>query len=270
MSWLNTRIATLIAFGVGSLVISMSISAESNPWLEDDRLKLSAGTFISDHDSDFRISNNELGIGTDLNFEDDLGLEDSQTVFRLAGHYRFAAKHRVAFSYVDLSRDGTTLTTFPILIDDTFYRSGTVLKTEFDYKVIKLAYAYSFWQNDKFDISVSAGGYIFDVDLRITPDEGQKEGESGTAPFPMFGLHFDYRISDRLMLIAGYEYFTINQDDFEGELIDFVIGLEYQAYKKFGLGIGYNNVGIFAEDSDENDEFEYDYDGILAHITYSF
>jgi hypothetical protein len=236
MSWLNTRIVTLIAFGVASLV----------------------------------MSNSTLGIGTRLSFEDDLGLEDSQTVFRLAGHYRFAATHRVAFSYVDLSRDGTTLTTFPIIIDDTFYRRGTRLKTEFDYKVIKLAYAYSFWQNDKFDISVSAGGYIFDIDLEITPDEGQREGDSGTAPFPMFGLHFDYRINDRLMLIAGYEYFTIDKNEFEGELIDFGVSLEYKAYKNFGIGIGYNNVGIFAEDSDENDELEYDYDGLLAFISYSF
>jgi len=270
MSWLGTRIVLAKFVGVSWLATSLSLSAEPNPWLEDDRFKLSAGTFISDYDSDFRISNSKLGIGTRLSFEDHLGLEDSKTVFRLAGHYRFSAKHRLDFSYVDLSRDGKTTTTFPIIIDDTFYRRGTKLKTKFDYRVIKLAYAYSFWQTDRFDIAVSAGGYIFNVDLNITPDEGQKEGESGTAPFPMFGLQLDYRLTERLMLIAGYEYFTIDKSNVEGELIDFVVGLEYKAFKKIGLGIGYNNVSIFAEDSEDNDEFEYDYDGIIAYVTYSF
>jgi len=270
MSRLNRRTITAICIGVGWLVSSLSVFAESNPWLEDDRFKLSAGTFISDYDSEFRISNSRLGIGTLLSFEDHLGVEDSKTVARLAGHYRFSAKHRAEFSYVDLSRDGKAVTTFPIIIDDTFYRTGTILKTDFDYRVFKLAYAYSFWQTDKVDISASAGGYIFDVDLRITPNEGEKESESGTAPFPMFGLHFNYRITDRLMLIAGYEYFTIDKSEAEGELIDVVVGLEYKAYKKIGLGIGYNNVSISAENPEDKDEFDYEYDGILAYFTYSF
>jgi len=270
MPWLNTRLVFVICLGPGWLFTSTSLSAESNSWLEDDRFKLSAGTFISDYDSDFRISNDELGIGTLLSFEDHLGLEDSKTVFRLAGHYRFSAKHRVNFSYVDLSRDGKTVTTFPIIIDDTFYRKGTRLKTQFDYRVLKLSYGYSFWQTEKFDFSASVGGYIFNVDLNVIPSEGPKEGESGTAPFPMFGLHLNYRLTDRLMLVAGYEYFTIDRNDIEGELIDVILNLEYKAFEKVGLGIGYNNVSISADNSDDNDKFEYDYDGILAYITYSF
>jgi hypothetical protein len=270
MSWKKIRLVVVLCAGVGWLFTSLNLSAEPNPWLEDDRFKLSAGTFISDYNSDFRLSNDKLGIGTRLSFEDHLGLEDSKTVFRLAGHYRFSAKHRMDFSYVDLSRDGTAITTFPIIIDDTFYRRGTRLKTRFDYRVIKLAYAYSFWQTDKYDISASAGGYIFNIDLNLTPSDGPKEGESGTAPFPMFGLHLYYRFNERLMLNAGYQYFTINKNDIEGELIDVILSLEYKAFEKVGLGIGYNNVSIYAEDSDDNDEFEFEYDGILAYITYSF
>ena len=266
----SVRIIIIICFSAGWLVTSLSAFAESNLWLDEDRFKLSLGTFILDYDSEFRLSNSKLGIGTQLSFEDDLGLEDSRTVARLAGHYRFAAKHRVEFSYVDLSREGKATTKFPIVVDDTFYRTGTRLKTDFDYKVIKLAYGYSFYQTDKTDLSVSAGGYIFDVDMRITPNEGAEEGESGTAPFPMFGLHLNYRLSDRLMLIAGYEYFTIDKNDVEGELVDVIIGLEYRPASKFGLGLGYNNVAISAEDTDDNDDFDYEYDGILAYLSYSF
>ncbi len=264
------RIIGVVCFSAGWLVTSLSAFAESNPWLDNDRFKLSLGTFILDYDSEFRLSNSELGIGTQLSFEDHLGLEDSRTVARLAGHYRFAAKHRVEFSYVDLSREGKATTRFPILIDDTFYRTGTTLRTDFDYQVFKLAYAYSFYQTDKTDLSVSAGGYIFDVDMRITPNEGAEEGESGTAAFPMFGLHLDYRLSDRVMFIAGYEYFTIDKNDVEGELIDVIVGLEYRASNKFGLGLGYNNVSVSAENSDDNDDFDYEYDGILAYLSYSF
>lgn len=157
---------------------------------------MSIGTFVTDYESVIRVSSGTLGIGTDLSFEDDLGLDESKTVFRLAGHYRFFARHRLEFSYVDLSRDGAAITDFPIIINDTFYRKGSRLETEFDYKVFKLAYAYSFWQTEKVDLSVSGGAYLFDVDLNIISNEGIEEGESGTAPFPMFGLNLNYRMSD--------------------------------------------------------------------------
>jgi hypothetical protein len=155
-----------------------------------------------------------------------------------------------------------------MIIDDTFYPKGSNLKTKFYYQVLKFAYPYSFWQTDKFDINASTGVYFFDVDLKITPVEGEKEGESGTAPFQMIGLNTNYRISDRQTLTAGYECFTYGQSDVEGEPIDIGVGLEYKAFSRISLGIGYNSVEIDAKYSDDNDEFEYD--GILAHIIYSF
>jgi hypothetical protein len=246
-----------------------SISDKHNPWLERDRFKVALGTFITDYDSDILISSSS-GFGTNLSFEDDLGLEDSQTVFRFAGHYRFKARHRIVFSYVDLSRDGKVITQFPIFINDTIYPTGSKLKTEFDYKVLKLAYAYSFWQTDKIDLSATVGAYTFDVDLNIISEDGVEEGESGTAPFPMFVLNLNYHINDKVRIIAGYEYFALDTNDFEGELIDVIFALEYNPFEKVGLGIGYNDVSISAEDSNDKDEFEYDYDGILAYFTINF
>ena len=266
---LTTCLSISLLFGT-TYLCAENDPAESSTWLEQDRFRISFGTFITDYESDIRISSGTLCMGTDLSFEDDLGLDESKTVFKLAGHYRFAAKHRLEFSYVDLSRDGDTVTSFPIIINDTFYRKGSRLDTEFDYKVFKLAYAYSLWQTEKMDLSISGGAYMFDVDLNIISDEGIEEGESGTAPFPMFGLNLNYRMNDRFRFIAGYEYFSINKNDFEGELIDMIVALEFKPFEKIGFGIGYNDVSIFAEDSDANDEFEYEYDGILAYVTITF
>jgi hypothetical protein len=262
-------LSVCVFFGTGC-VCAESDPAQPNAWFQQDRIRMSFGTFVTDYESNIRVSSDTLGTGTNLSFEDNLGLDESRTVFRLAGHYRFSAKHRLEFSYVDLSRDGDAITDFPIIINDTFYPKGSTLETEFDYKVFKLAYAYSFWQTEKVDLSISAGAFIFDVDLNIISNEGIEEGESGTAPSPMFGLNLNYRMNDRVRLIVGYEYFSIHKSDVEAELIDMIVALEFKPFSKIGFGIGYNDVSIFAEDSEANDEFEYEYDGYLAYVTFTF
>jgi hypothetical protein len=254
----------------GCAFFSLVSVAEENPWLRDDQFKLAVGTFITDYDSDFRLTSGKNNIGTTLNFEDDLGLDESNTVYRFDGHYRFAARHRIEFSYFDLTRDGKVITGFPILVDDTFFPPGSRLRTDLDYQVYKLAYAYSVWQTDTIDVSLSGGLYSFELGLSMRAAGGEREDDDNFHTFPMFGLHGEYRMSKRLFLASSFEYFIIDENDFEGELTDALISLEYRLFKHAGLGVGYNRVTVFAEDSNSDDKLDYKYDGILAYLTVSF
>ena len=248
------------------------LGKETSHWIDEDKIKFTIGTFITDYDSEFRLTSSKLGRGTSISFEDDLGLEESNTVLRLDGHYRFSARHRVEFSYIDLSRDGNTITTRPLIIDDTLFRRGSALSTTFDYQILKFAYAYSFWQTEKFDLSASGGLYTFDITLSVESDDGKEEGDQGTAPFPMFGLHLDYRLGENIYLFSSFEYFALNEDNFEGELTDANIALEYRPFENIGFGLGYNAVTIFIEanDHDDDDEFDYKYDGIQLYLSWNY
>ena len=261
----SVQIALLLA---GCLLATKSWGEQTNHWIDEDQFKFSIGTFITDYDSEIRLTSNSLGIGTDVDFEDDLGLDESNEVIRLDGHYRFAPRHRLEFSYLDLSREGKTVTRRPIILDDTFFPRGSTLTTDFDYQVIKFAYAYSFRQTEKLDLSASAGMYTLDYDLEVNSADGKHESADGTAPFPMFGLHLDYRLSKDVYLSSSFEYFVIDRSDVEGELTDTSISMEFRPFENFGFGLGYNRVTIYAEDNDD-DEFDYEYDGILVYISWS-
>ena len=256
--------------GAACLFATGSPAEQSNHWIDEDKFKFTIGTFITDYDSEFRLTSSTLGRGTEISFEDDLGLEESNEVVRLDGHYRFSPRHRLEFSYLDLSREGKTVTTRPIIIEDTLFRRGSNLSTKFDYQVLKLAYAYSFWQTEKIDLAASGGLYTFDVGIEVKSADGKQEGDEGTAPFPMFGLHLDYRLSKEVYFSTSFEYFAIEEDDFEGELTDTRIGIEYRPFENIGFGLGYNAVTILAEDTDNgDDEFDYEYDGILVYLSWN-
>jgi len=254
------------------LLATRSWGNETSHWIEEDKFKLAIGTFITEYDSEFRLTAEKVNRGTTISFEDDLGLTDSETVIRLDGHYRFSARHRVEFSYFDLSRDGTTVSTRPLLIDETLFRRGSELSTTFDYQILKLAYAYSFWQTGKFDLSASGGLYTFDMELSVESSDGKEEGDQGTAPFPMFGLHLDYRLGEDIYLLSSFEYFFVEDSDFEGELTDANIAVEYRPFENIGFGLGYNLVTIFIESTadDDDDEFDYEYDGFLLYLTWNY
>lgn len=136
--------------------------------------------------------------------------------------------------------------------------------------MLKAAYAYSFLQTEKLEVSVSAGLYILDVDFSVVSEDGNGEGEDGTVPMPMFGLHLNYRLAHKLFFSTSYEYFTISKDDADGKLTDGIISIEYRALEHLGFGFGYNAVSIEGENTENNDELIYEYDGVLAYVSWNF
>jgi hypothetical protein len=69
-----------------------------------DRFSVSLGLFVTDRDSKTRLDGEIPGSGTEIDLENDLGLDKSDSVFRLDSYYRFNEKHRLDFSIFDLSR----------------------------------------------------------------------------------------------------------------------------------------------------------------------
>ncbi len=250
------------------IIATNSRGDQASHWFEEDRLKVSIGAFVTDSESTFRINPDEPGSGTKVRMEDDLGLDSSTEVTRLDGVYRFGPRHRLTFSYYDLSRDANEIISTTIIIDDTVFPVNSALKTRFDYQVLKLSYIYSVWQTEKVDLGLSGGLYTFDLDLKVESDLGASESEDGTAPFPVFGLHLDYRFEKDVYLIGSYEYFKIDENDFEGDLTDFRLGVELRHFENIGFGLTYNDVSLNTESTDNDDTFDYEYDGILAYLSW--
>ena len=85
-----------------SAALILSAAPVAAPAPEGDRYSLSLGVFVTDRDTETRLDS-AAGDGTDTDFESDLGLDASDTVFRVDGYYRFAERHRADFSVFDLS-----------------------------------------------------------------------------------------------------------------------------------------------------------------------
>lgn len=260
------KIITACAFVLSSATLSFSApAAELGNW---ERFAVNVGGFVSDRDTTIRLDSSGGLLGTELDFEDDLGLDEDQDVARIDGFWRYGKRSRIDFSFYELDRSSTGFATFNFRFGDQVFTVGTPLRTELDFQIIKAAYTYSFVRNTKVDVGITAGLHVMDFNASITAlNTGDFDEGDSTAPLPVIGARVAYQIMPKLIFSASTEWFGIEVDDYEGRFLDTKITIEHNTFKNVGFGVGFNssNFDIESEDSDAEGEFEIDYDGWLIY-----
>ena len=107
-----TAVLNLFLVGCASTDSAPDSASTALAETDDSSFSLSVGAFLTERNSKARVDSTNGDRGTEVDLEDDLGLDNSDAVVRVDGFWRFAEKHRIDFSVFDLSRFAST----PILI----------------------------------------------------------------------------------------------------------------------------------------------------------
>lgn len=221
--------------------------------------------------------------GGDVDLEDDTGLPRNRSSARLEGYWRMTRHQRLDFGYYYWDRKASATMTRDITWNDVVYQANARLDTTFNVQFIKLAYKYSFVQNDSVELAGSFGisGFRANVTLEgqaqaIGPD-GQPAGDvsfttkktSKLLPVPVLGLHLDYAFTRTLIARGGVEYFQYRADNYDFKLVDARASLDWFFSDHWGLGAGYNYVGFDAGATGARVNklrLKYTYDGAIAYL----
>ncbi len=263
-----------------SVYLALAATAVLNPFTaavaepaDDERYSLSLGLFVTDRNSNTRVDASAGSSGTVVDLENDLGLDTSDSVFRVDGYIRFAKKHRFDFSVFDLSRTSSTLIQRDIEWNGTLFPVDTVVDSTFDLSIYKAAYTWAFLQRDSGYLGVTAGLYVADFGYAVSaPTLGEREIAEVTAPLPVFGLRGERQFSEKWSFRASGEFFVLEYGDFDGSLYDLYVGLDYQVMDHMAVGIGINsvrvNIGITRPNASGN--LDWRYDGGLIFLKFDF
>ncbi len=250
-------------------VIASQASAQS---LAGDRFSLSLGVFLTNRDTEVRFDS-PLGDGTNTDFESDLGLDSSDTVFRVDGYYRIGERHRVDFSVFDLSRKNSKQIQKDILWGDTLYTIDTVVEADFDLAIYKAVYTYSFLSSEDGYLGASFGLHLADLRTSLAVQNiGQAEVGSLTTPLPVIGLRGERRLSERWTFHASGEFFFVEFDNIDGSLVDIYVGLDYSVLDKLSIGAGFNSVtfDVDATKGGFSGALDWQYSGALVFLKFNF
>lgn len=246
------------------------------PW---ERFALNLGGFITTLDTSFRFG---TFIGLEVDLEKALGMDDSLSIFRADGLYRFGKtrRHRLDVSWTAYHRSGSKIIQQEIPIEPNPIPPGTGIETKFNYDIIQMKYSYSFFQDDRMDLGVGIGLYAMPIEteIRDTSTGQQFVAEDFVAPLPVFNLRGDFAVSPKLFIKLNLDFFYIEYDKFTGGLTDARLAVEYNIWKHFGIGLSYDTFDASLEAEEGTDypgidwvgKIELEHSGLLLYAKIYF
>jgi hypothetical protein len=276
-----------------TLLIVLFAASASNAAVDDeeylarkglsDRWQINFGYYLVDFDTNVRWDSEELGTGTSINLEDDLGLDDERSDLRIDSFFRFGRKHRLNLGYLFLGRAAKRVVLDEqIEFEGVIFDVGASVESDFDTQSVKVAYSYSFVNNGRVDFGISAGLSTFYFEAGIAGDgtivvEGEPierfvvAEEKLIAPVPVGGIRFEYTIRPRLIFRTAAQYFAIGLDGWEADLYDWVASIDYYPGKHIGFGVAYDFTGIrYIDKGSDRLEFNYDYSGLVLYLNLNY
>ena len=187
--------------------------------------------------------------GTEVSFEDELGLSDRKTLPYVLAGMRLGERWRIEMEYYELKRSGTRTIERDIHWDDIVFPASGTVSSKFDSSIFRISGGYSFHRSATAEFGGSFGLHITDFELAAS---GQGDGPAGVGfqsdqtdqlvPLPTIGLYGSYMLSPQWMLRARVDYLSLHYDEYEGSLVNLMASVGWRFSKHFGVGIGYRYV----------------------------
>jgi len=266
------------------LIVALSISSAAVQAAETakDKFRIAIGGYsLARYDTTMSLTDPTLGAGVFIDPNTTLGLDTSQTVFRIDGHYRFNNQHALTYSWYSISSLGNkTLTKDIDWIDENgnpiTIPIGAIVDTRLDYDILKLGYLWSFYHTDKVELVFGAGLHITRVAVSMRADTTSSgvdaKDVSTSLPLPVISVGLTYRVSPRFSWHLKSELFSVSIDDWDGVYTDSTLGMEYRFTEHFalGAGLGSNALKIRQDTGDYTFRYENRITGLLLNAAFYF
>ena len=254
-----------------ALVILSPLMAMSASYAEDartDKFKFAIGGYtLTRYDSEISVTEPHTGAGVSVNPEDTFGLKTEQSVFRIDGYYRFNENHALTYSWYRISSDGNKSVDNEINWVDKNGNAITIpigasVNTSLDYDIYKLGYLWSFYHNDKVELSAGAGLHITRIAIGLQADTTSSGIDATdvamTVPLPVLTFGLTYYVTPKFSWYFKTEIFSLAYQDWEGVYTDTTAGVEYRAWKHVGLGFALANNSLKVTEDTSKYKFTYD------------
>lgn len=231
----NLVMMSLLGVLSAAIFAAETEEAPTMPWKKSG---LRIGGQVATASSSLTLGINNLGVN--VNLEEALGLDTSVSSAYAYFYFRNSRnpRHRFDLSWVTIQRDSSKTLGQDITIGDTTFPTGTTVRSSYNMDIFKSSYSYSFLQDDRVDLAVTAGLYILPISFSFeaTGAIQANEGESITAPLPVFGFRGDIALTPKWILRHRAQVFYLEYEEFQGGITDLGIGIEWRPLKYLGLG----------------------------------
>jgi opacity protein-like surface antigen len=263
----------LTSAGLGSAPAAAQ-SHENNFWFEGQ-------AYFPKVDSSVMVSSiTDNTIGTDIDFEKDLDLDDRQTLPSFSAGARIGKSFRVVLEYYSLGRKASTTLNRNLVFDDVTYPVAGTVQSRFDTDVYRFSIGWSFARKENYEFGAALGFHGTEF-LTTLEGNGTVNGVPGQfesrrhkvfAPLPTIGVYGSYQIAPHVELGGNFDWLGLKVGDYDGRLVNAEAKLSYQVMKNVGIGVGYRYVDyrLDVKKTDWVGRLKYDFKGPTVFAVIGF
>jgi hypothetical protein len=286
---LYKKLASLAALCICcSLVAADEDDEWNNRWdaiAPGERFKIRVGTFLVDRtDTSVRFDSNRFPLGTLIDLEDDLNVDQTERVGRLDGFYRFTNKHRIEWSYYTSRRSGEAVAEREFQIGDPdnllggfVIPKGARVETQWNFDLFKLGYDYSFLNKERYEMFIGAGLNIRSLDFDIAYQANIGSAVAGNSidtkellPLPTATIGGRWNLTRKLQAIFSYDLFFLEFEEYKGQYQEVLLSLEHSTFKHVGFGaaIDLGSLNVRSNTDDFRGEYDYSVGGLFGYVKF--
>ncbi len=208
------------------------------------KYRISGGWLSNSANASVRLDSPRFGMGTEVDFEDDLGFKNTVGSVFVQVAWQFAAKHRLDLAYNDIERTSIKNITREIQFGDQTYPVNAKVGGKFGTRFINLTYRYALYRREGFEIgpSLTIPFLTATVGAGVETASGQvqKEEKDVTVPAPLPGLFVSGRLHPKFYLQGNAQYMKATLFGVTVDMTDFRVQGVWLPTRHVGGGVAWS------------------------------
>ena len=248
-----------------------------HPWLSD-RFHVAVGPFA--RQQGFNIRADGQGPEEEIDFDEELGVDDDDIGAQLTFRWRFGSKWSVWGQSWDVDSTGGAQLDEDIEFEDFVFKKGSFVEAGVENTVVRVFFGRKITEGARHEFGLGAGFHWLEIKAFILGEALTSEGDfeftradvSADSPLPNIGGWFYYSPSSRWLIEARLDWLDASVGDYSGGIWNSSVGVNFQAFRNVGLGLHYQyfTIDLDVDKSDWRGGAEVRYRGPFLSLTGSW
>jgi len=238
----------------------------------------SLGAYRPSIDFDIQVDGTLPGEGID--FEEAVGISDTDEVFSGAFRWNFGKKWSLWGQYFQSDHDSTATLTEDIQWQDIIFREGTIVSAGTTIKVARVFFGREFKTGPNYEFGAGFGLHWLEMGAFIEGEAligdnttGFHRGDVDAGfPLPDIGAWYAYSFNKRWLFHARADWLSASYGDYSGSLTDVAVGMDFNLNKNVGINLSYYmfRVNVDIDRNDWKGSADLKFDGPFLSVMFAF
>jgi hypothetical protein len=238
----------------------------------------SLGAYRPQIDFDIQVDGSVPGV--EINFDETVGISETDEIFSGAFRWNFGKKWSLWGQYFKSDQDSSAILTEDVQWEDITFKEGTNVKAGTTIKVARVFFGREFKTGPNYEFGAGLGlhwlefGAFIEGEALIGDDTtGFHRGDvDASFPLPDIGAWYAYSFNKRWLFSARADWLSASFGDYSGSMTDVTVGIDFNLTEHIGINLAYYmfrvDVDIDTEDWHGNADLKFD--GPFLSVMFTF